>query len=115
MTRVAAPARCVVRIYFCTASTCARAATTKQIAAISRRLRGEDGVASVRFVSKKEALRIMRRRYPDAAADLPANPFPDSLRVRPFKGVPPGQVAAGVRAGARGVHAVHFARDRSCG
>ena len=114
-TRHAAPARCVVRIYFCAEATCGQTATRAQITGVSNRLRRSGDVASVRFVSKTEALRIMRKRHPDAVAALPANPFPDALRVRPFDDVAPAEIAARVHAGTMGVHFVDFARDPACG
>jgi cell division protein FtsX len=114
-TRQAAPARCVVRIYFCTETTCGHTATRGQITRVSNRLRRSGDVASVRFVSKAEALRIMRKIHPDAVATLPANPFPDALRVRPYDDVTPAKIAARVHAGSLGVHFVDFARDPACG
>jgi cell division protein FtsX len=114
VAREAAPARCVVRVYFCTASTCSRPARKAQVSALSSRLRRDPDVYSVRFVSKREALRIMRKQYPDETADLPWNPFPDSLRVRPVKDVAPARIARRIRPGEKGVHAVNVSRDPAC-
>jgi len=38
------------------------------------------------YVSKQQALREMRKRYPDLVENLTANPLPDSFRVTPDKG-----------------------------
>src|SRR5919201_1079467 len=83
--REAAPPKCVVRVYFCTDVTCGAAATRAEVAAARRRLSAREDVWSVRFVSKAEALRTMRKRYPEEVAKLPSNPFPDALRVRPSR------------------------------
>jgi cell division transport system permease protein len=40
----------------------------------------------VNYVSKEQALRIMRKRYPDMVKGLAYNPLPDSLEVKPTKG-----------------------------
>jgi len=68
-------ADCRVRVFF------RAGASPAKTRAVGIRLRSVDGV-SVRFVSKEEALEIMRRKYPDLAANLPSNPFPDSYDVR---------------------------------
>jgi cell division protein FtsX len=114
--RQAAPARCVVRIYFCSEVACGRAASKSEITTLSRRLGTDDDVYSVSFVDKREALSEMKKRYPDLAARLKGvNPFPDALRVRPVKGVPPERIAAKVHKRKNGVHAVKFSHDRDCG
>ena len=112
--RKAAPARCIVRIYFCTQITCGRTATKGEVAALARRLREDADVYSVRFVDKREALEIMRRRHPDMVRDLPANPFPDSLRVRPVAGVGGRAIRAKARPGAGGVETVKSPRNDAC-
>jgi len=66
---------CVVRVYFKTG------ASREQIDAVGRRLDAADD-ASIRFVSKKQALELLKERYPELVADLPVNPLPDSYDVR---------------------------------
>jgi hypothetical protein len=61
-----------VRIYFCTDVSCDRAATKAQIITLSRGLGVDDDVYGVRFVDKREALRQMKKRYPDMVARLKA-------------------------------------------
>jgi cell division protein FtsX len=112
--REAAPLKCVVRVYFCTDTTCNAPATKPQEAAARRRLSARDDVWSVRFVSKAAALRQMKRRHPAEVAALPSNPFPDALRVRPIKGADRAAIAAAVPAGRGGVERVLFARDTTC-
>lgn len=112
--RQAAPAGCIVRVYFCTEITCARAASKAQIRTLSRRLAIDHDVFSVRFVDKREALAIMRKQRPEMTQGLPTNPFPDSLRVRPVDGVASRDIAAKVDRRRYAVHAVKFARDAPC-
>jgi cell division protein FtsX len=45
-------------------------------------VRHEQGVARVTFVSRDEALRIMKRRYPDLLSNVVYNPLTDSIDVR---------------------------------
>lgn len=113
--REAAPPRCVVRVYFCTPETCGRAASKGEIATLSRRLGTAREVYSVRFVSKREALELMKKRFPGETAKLASNPFPDSLRVRPVKGVAPARVAAKVKGRTDGVQLVQLPRAADCG
>jgi cell division protein FtsX len=113
--REAAPLKCVVRVYFCTDVTCNAAGTNADVAAARRRLSARDDVWSVRFVSKAEALREMKRRHPAEVAALPSNPFPDALRVRPVKGADRARIADSVAAGKGGVERVAFAHDPICG
>ena len=67
-----------VRVYF------DRHASRAVETAVTNRLRRDDRVAGVRFVSKQQALREMRRRNPDlfTTMKLPYNPLPDAVRVK---------------------------------
>lgn len=113
--RKAAPARCVVRIYFCTEFSCKRAASKAQVRALSRRLAVDDDIFSVRFIDRRQALAIMRKQHPAMMQNLPLNPLPDSLRVRPVQGVASRAVAAKVHPRGDGVQAVKFVRGAPCG
>jgi cell division transport system permease protein len=100
----------VVRVYFCTKDTCPTAgdATKQQENALATRVSNDPRVKRFEFVSKEEALDIMRRKQPEAVKVLPTNPFPDALKIYPtrgeltptigqelrtagFAGVPPGE------------------------
>jgi cell division protein FtsX len=72
-------------------------------------------VYSVRFISKREALALMRRRFPAQTANLPSNPFPDSLRVRPVKGVAPSRIAAKIHRKKDGIDVVELPTASACG
>jgi cell division transport system permease protein len=75
-----------VRVYFCTASTCASDATKAEENSVAARLNGDPRIQRVEFVSKEDALEIMRRKQPEAVKVLPANPFPDALKIYPKSG-----------------------------
>jgi cell division protein FtsX len=101
-------------VYFCTVDTCERGVTRAQVALVEKRLRGDRDVRSVRFISKEQALREMKRRQPAAVEALPTNPFPDSLSARPVKGVTAHALGQKVRSGSAGVDTVRWTRDRAC-
>ncbi len=52
----------LVKVYFCTADTCPKAATSAQINAVRRELEASRLVDQVTFVSKADALDRMRKR-----------------------------------------------------
>jgi cell division protein FtsX len=59
-------------------------ASRAQIRGVRHRLAELDArIAAVRFVSMKQALAQMRRRYPNLVRGMPFNPLPASFRVRP--------------------------------
>jgi cell division transport system permease protein len=84
----------VVHVYYCTADTCAKAATPRQENAIANLASGSPLVKNVTPVPKAEALRQMKLKHPDEVAQLPTNPFPDALTVVPKKGDDVEKVAA---------------------
>jgi cell division transport system permease protein len=75
-----------VRVYFCTDSTCPKDATKAQENTVAARLNGDSRIERVQFVSKEQALQIMKKKQPDAVGSLPANPFPDALKIYPKSG-----------------------------
>ena len=101
----------VVYIYFCTADTCAKEATQAQINAVSQRASESPLVGKVVFISKEEALAILRRKYPEEVKALPSNPFPDRLTVAPKHPEDVGQVAGLFRADpAHGIDRINYGR-----
>jgi cell division protein FtsX len=68
-------ADCRVRVYFRTN------ASREEIRAVGDRLAAVENVSS-RFVSKKEALEILRRRDPELVEGIPWNPLPASYDAR---------------------------------
>jgi cell division protein FtsX len=55
--------------------------SSEQMRVVGRRLSALRDV-SVRFLSRKQALAIMRRKYPELVAGLPSNPLPASFAAR---------------------------------
>jgi cell division transport system permease protein len=77
-----------VRVYFCTQATCNADATKAQENAVAAGLSGDPRIRrdGIQFVSKEQALAIMRKKQPGAVSSLPANPFPDALKIYPRSG-----------------------------
>jgi cell division transport system permease protein len=78
-----------VDVYFCTSSdkisSCSGDATKADENSVAARLSTDSRVRRLEFVSNEKALKIMRKKEPAAVAQLPANPFPDKIRVIPKK------------------------------
>src|SRR2546425_6177380 len=88
----------VVHVYYCTNDTCAKEATAAQMNAAARIASSSPLVKKVDFVSKKEALAMMRQKHPDEVKALFTNPFPNALTVIPKRGDDVDKVAALFRA-----------------
>ena len=88
----------VVHVYFCTSAAprhgCTTDATQAQMDAVARTATGSPLVKNVGFVSKEEALKRERKKYPEEYSVLPSNPLPDALTVVPKRGDDIDQVAA---------------------
>jgi cell division transport system permease protein len=71
----------VVKVYFLPKAT----ATQKDD--VARMLQQNQYVkpGAIKYVSKEEALKQMRKKYPDLVKNLTSNPFPDTLEVTPNK------------------------------
>ena len=67
----------LVKVFFCTDSTCKKAATHQQINAVRENLTAEPLVKEVVLVSKEEALERMGERQPELSR-LAGNPLPDA-------------------------------------
>src|SRR5689334_13593819 len=72
-----------VRVYFCADSTCSKAASKQQETAVAAHFNGDNRIKQMVPVSKEQALDIMRKKQPTAVSQLPANPFPDLLKIYP--------------------------------
>jgi cell division protein FtsX len=101
----------VVHIYFCTADTCAREATRAQMHAVRRRASESPLVKRMIFVSKEDALSLLRKKHPVETANLPSNPFPNALTIIPIHAEDVTQIAAlFVADSARGIDKVDHSR-----
>src|SRR5262245_47481449 len=67
----------------------------------------------VKFVSKEMALERMQKRYPDLVKNLPYNPLPDSLEVKPKKAEYLDQIAASLKPLPPGVAAIERGKKLS--
>jgi cell division transport system permease protein len=77
----------VVKVFFCTDDSCEKEATPAQINAVRVKLDADTTrVKSARFVSKAEALDIMKKQQPEMVDSLISNPLPNSFTVTPVKG-----------------------------
>jgi cell division transport system permease protein len=72
----------VVKVYYLPT------ASTQQKNDVARSLQQSKYVApgGVKYISKEEAFKQMKRRYPELVKNVTSNPFPDSLEVTPDKG-----------------------------
>jgi cell division transport system permease protein len=69
----------IVKIYF------AQDATDAQINAVALRLKSDPRVGSMEFISKREALDRMKKKYPNLVEGITSNPLPASEEVQPKK------------------------------
>jgi cell division transport system permease protein len=74
-------------------------ATTKQVNELRVLLESDERVkpGGIRFISKAEALEIMRKRNPELTANLASNPLPASFDVVPVRGEDTEGIATGVQ------------------
>ena len=75
----------LVKVYMCTPLTCPQEGevTGGQLNGVRNFLVGLPEVRSVDFVSKEEALKIMRRRSPELVEQISSNPLPHAFEVAP--------------------------------
>ena len=76
----------LIKVYFCTESTCAKPANQDQINAVRMKLASDPLVKSIDFVPKAEALERMRKLQPEIVENLPGNPLPDAFEVAAHDG-----------------------------
>jgi cell division transport system permease protein len=84
-----AKGKLVIDVFLCTTTTCKSGeVTSAQRNAVRILLQSDPRVApgGVQFVSKEEALQIMKKKAPDMAQNVISNPLPDSFKVKPKRG-----------------------------
>jgi cell division transport system permease protein len=100
-----------VKAFFCTEHTCAADVTDQQVGKVQRYLESDPRVKEATFVSKAEALEIMRERSPELVKDLTYNPLPDAFEIQPNRAEDVELIAADLRAQQfAGVEKVDFGR-----
>jgi len=72
--------------------------TPKQVNAVGTYLGSQDTIKEYQFVSKTEALKRMKKKYPQLTANLPSNPLPASFEVTPQNAEEVKVIAADLRA-----------------
>ena len=98
----------VVNVFYCTESGCDRDVTNAQINSVRERLERDPRVKEVRFISKDEALAMMKKRTPDLVEDLTFNPLPDAQEVVPKDPDDVAAIAASLRPLPPGVQKVNY-------
>lgn len=104
----------LVKVFFCTPSApgCKGDATPKQIDAVRQQLLAMPEVKKngIRYISKEDALKIMRKRSPELTRDLPGNPLPASYEVTPKRGEDVEAIATRLEPPPPGVHKVDYGK-----
>jgi len=72
--------------------------TPKQVNTVGSYLASQDTIKEYQFVSKTEALKRMKQKYPQLTANLPSNPLPASFEVTPQNAEQVKVIAADLRA-----------------
>ena len=92
----------VVHAYFCTPLSCGKAATPAQEEKIGNLISPSKmrEVKSIKFVSKADALKLMRKRSPELTKQLPGNPLPDAFEITPKHGEDVALIAGKIPTGA---------------
>jgi len=70
----------------------------KSVNAVSTYLSNDDRIKGYQFVSKAEALKQMRKKYPQLTANLPSNPLPASFEITPRNAEDVKVIASDIRA-----------------
>jgi cell division transport system permease protein len=107
-----------VHVYFCTEGQegCAGDPTNKQINAVRIMLESDPRVkpGGITFVTKAEALEIMKKRSPELVAGVVSNPLPVSFDVVPNRGEDTEAIALAVEnANLAGVDDVKYGKEVS--
>ena len=72
--------------------------TPKQVNAVGAYLGKDERIKEYHFVSKTEALKEMKKKYPQLTANLPSNPLPASYEVTPSNANDVKVIASDLRA-----------------
>jgi cell division transport system permease protein len=101
----------VVHVYFCTQLSCPKDSTRAEENKVGNFISRLPEVKSVKFVSKAEALQIMRKKNPELIKQLPGNPLPDAFEITPKRGEDVELIATKVQNGAStGVEKVTYGK-----
>jgi cell division transport system permease protein len=100
-----------INVYLCTADKCGHTeVTTRQKNDVRVQLQGDPRVASVEYISKEQALEIMKRKQPDLVKNIATNPLPDAFKVHPKRGEDVVAIANSLNPLPPGVESVNFGK-----
>ncbi|HYY32265.1 MAG TPA: permease-like cell division protein FtsX [Gaiellaceae bacterium] len=91
----------------------AQDATEQQINTIRAQLESYPETKSVRFISKAEALEIMKKKYPELTKNLVNNPLPPAFEVTPKNADQVSAIAAKLDPPPPGVDKVDYAQKKT--
>jgi cell division transport system permease protein len=100
----------VVNVYFCTQNTCDAEVSRAQIDQVRQKLVAMPEVKDVKFISKEDALAIMKERNPELVQNLASNPLPASYQVTPHRGEDVAAIARGLEPVPSGVEKVNYGK-----
>jgi cell division transport system permease protein len=100
----------IVNVYFCTDASCPgkQEASQNQIDQVREQLVAMPQVKDVKFVSKEDALEIMRKRSPELVDNIVSNPLPASYQVIPNRGEDVSSIASQLDPPPAGVEKVNY-------
>ena len=100
-----------INVYLCTANECGHTeVTTQQKNKVRVLLQSDPRVASVEYISKEQALEIMKRKQPDLVKNIATNPLPDAFKVHPKRGEDVVAIANSLNPLPPGVESVNFGK-----
>ena len=88
-------------------------ANTQQINTIRAQLESFPETKSVKFISKQEALEVMKKKYPDLTKNLINNPLPPAFEVTPKDANQVSMIAAKLDPPPAGVDKVDYAQKKT--
>ncbi len=100
----------VVNVYFCTQNTCDAEVSRAQIDSVRQKIVAMPEVKDVKFISKEDALAIMKERNPDLVQNLASNPLPPSYQVTPHRGEDVAAIARRLEPVPGGVEKVNYGK-----
>jgi cell division transport system permease protein len=99
----------VIDVFLCTPASCNKGEVTPQQRDNVRILLQSDSrIQSIEYVSKDRAAEIMEKRAPEMMKNIPANPLPESFKVRPKRGEDVVAIANSLEPLPAGVEKVSF-------
>jgi cell division transport system permease protein len=102
-----------VSVFFCTPIKCDGEATKKQIDAVRVQLAGNPDVKSFQFVSKEDALREMKEKYPEITGSLARNPLPAKYEIIPVRAEDAETIATSLDPPPAGVESVTYGEEKA--